>query len=186
MRPVRIGKIAGDQQQVGTLRLQQRAHDCHVSGADRVLPHGAGSIEREVEKAGVGAAKAQRLDATHRLGFADDPLDVLYFLDVHVARSLGVQERLDPFAQRLNLPAVEAPAGREPRQYVDVAPHVVVEDGDAAARHVGDVHAVAVEVQLVQQSARGNHVIVGMWREADHRPVPGQLRTAANRARRAH
>ena len=59
---VRIGEVAGDEDQVGADLLEQRAHDGHVGGADRVLPHLAGLVERQVEEARVrrAAGRASR------------------------------------------------------------------------------------------------------------------------------
>src|SRR5580765_5089804 len=47
---VRIGEIAGDQDQVGALGLEQLERDLHVARADRVLPHLAGLVEGEVQE----------------------------------------------------------------------------------------------------------------------------------------
>ena len=53
--------------------------------------------------------------------------------------------------------------------------NIVIEDGQVAARHVGDGDVVAVGDQLVEDPAHGDDVVVGVGREADDPLAPGQL-----------
>ncbi len=138
MGTVRIGEVAGDEQQVGLFRGDQIAHDRHVVRPDRRLPHRAGPIERQVEEPGVVAAQAERLDAADRLGLADDPLQLLHVGAVHLTGRLGGEKRPGPGRRARSTDSVrlERARRRQPLQHIDVAEHVMIEHGDVAAGHV--------------------------------------------------
>ena len=52
-------------------------------------------------------------------------------------------------------------------QKIDVLPHLVIEHRDVAGGHVGDDDVVVVLVELAEDAAHRDDVVVGMRREAD-------------------
>jgi hypothetical protein len=68
----------------------------------------------------------------------------------------------------------------EPQHEVDVAAHVVVEDGDVAARHVGDGDRVVVLDELVQDARPSRSRRRRVRREADDLALARQLALAAD------
>ena len=56
---------------------------------------------------------------------------------------------------------------RDAHQEVDVAPDVVVEDRDVAARHVRDVMSFSFSTSLRKHAAHRDHVVVRVRRKAD-------------------
>src|SRR6266568_5082663 len=100
MRSMWIGQITSDEDQSRFDLLEQRLHDLHVGGPDRVLPNFAGLIEGQVEKARRGFRQTHCFQAAHGLRLADDALDVLYFLDVHFTRPLSVEKLVNATRER--------------------------------------------------------------------------------------
>ena len=165
MRAVRIGEIAGDEDEVGLKLLEQLADDLDVGRTDRILAHLSGLVERQVEEAGRAARQADRLDAAHRFGFADDALDVLYFRNVDFAGGLR-SRRCEPRGERVDLVGVTVPR-RRALEEIDIATDVMVEDRDVAARHVRHDDVVVVLDELAENAAHRDDVVVGVRREAD-------------------
>src|SRR5690242_11854240 len=95
MRAVRIGQVAGDEDQLRLELLEQLPDDRHVRRPNGVLADLACLIERQVEEARRAARQADGLDAAYSLRFADDALDVLDFADVDLARRLSFQSRVN-------------------------------------------------------------------------------------------
>ena len=62
-------------------------------------------------------------------------------------------------------------------------PGVVVEDGDVAAGHVGDVDLVALLDQADQRAAHADDVVVGVRAEDQHGPALSVLPDSAGRVR---
>ena len=77
-------------------------------------------------------------------------------LAARIAASAAAVARLRP-----------VPAAPSRAEEVEIAPHVVVEHGDVAARHVGDDDLVLVLDELAQDAAHRDHVVVRVRREAD-------------------
>ena len=164
---MRVGEVAGHEDELGPDLLQQRAHHRHVRRTDRILPHLAGLVERKVEKPGRPLVESECADSRHRLRLADDPLEVLHLRDVHVARVFSGEEVIQPAAQLGDALLVEPALPRQAADEVGVPAHVVVEHREVAAGHVGDGDRVPVEGQLGEDPAHRDHVVVGMGREAD-------------------
>ena len=96
--------------------------------------------------------------------------DFLHRFDIGIARMLA-GERLEhrPFHQ---LAAVLIDA-EQPVVFGDQigdASGVMIEDGDVAAGHVGDMHLVAVLDQPDQRASHADDVIVRVRAKADHSP----------------
>ena len=89
--------------------------------------------------------QANRLDAAHRFGFADDALDVLNLRDVHLAWFLLREEGAHFGREIPHLFAADVAVVRQPFEKLDVALHVMVEDGDIPARHIRDGDLVLVD-----------------------------------------
>jgi hypothetical protein len=95
--------------------------------------------------------------------------------DVHLPRALGVQERsISPISSRSRLGLHLEVAG-EAAQEVEVAPHLVVEDGDVPRGLVRDDDVVPVLVQLVEDAAHGDHVVVRVREKTTIRFPAGSL-----------
>src|SRR5439155_1608013 len=71
--------------------------------------------------------------------------------------------------------AVEPQRLRRPLHEVEVAHHVVIENRDVPARHVGDDGRVLVLPQLAHDPAHRDDVVVGMRRKDQHPPARRQL-----------
>ena len=166
----------------GFTSSSSRADDRDVGRADRILAHLAGLIERQIEEARRAARQANGLDAAHRLGFANDALDVLDLRECRLRPGASGRATRCAFVGELRRPgrASMQSFGREPLEEVDVAAHVVIEHGDVAARHVRDDDVVVVLRQLAENAAHRDHVVVRMRREADDRAARRQLGLAAN------
>ena len=149
-----------------------------TSRADRVLPHLARLVERQVEEPRRALLEPQRpMPATA----SASRMIRLMSCTSSMSTSPG---RLPPGIARpgssssvdraLRDAALAGHAGQE----VEVAPDVVVEDRDVAAGHVRDGDRVPVLDQLAEDAAHRDHVVVGMGREADDRAAAAAAWTA--------
>ena len=105
--------------------------------------------------------------------------------EVHVAGRLALEARFDCFAHAPGGRAVEPQRLRRPLHEVEVAHHVVIENRDVPARHVGDDGRVLVLPQLAHDPAHRDDVVVGMRRKDQHPPARRQLGPPADLARQA-
>ena len=180
MRAVRIRQIAGHEDLTGLHLSQQLADDLHVGGPDRVLAHLARLIERKIEEACRGLGETHRLEAAHRLGLPDDALDVLHLRNVHLTGALVVEEVVHLAAEILHARVVDPVLRSKTLEKVHVPSHVMIEDRDVAAGHIGDDHLVLVLHELVEDTAHRDDVVVRVRRKADDALMRGQLRLSTN------
>ncbi len=169
VRAMRIGQVASHVELRGLHALDKLANDPHVFVGDRFLGDGAGAIERQVEEVQVFFLAARHDRAGLGFAPANQSLDRQHVLAVGLARffvSQGLRHAV------LRAPAtscsVDAEHAVEFGDHVGDAAGVVIEDGDVAAGHVGDVDFVAIFDQANQRAAHADHVVVGMRAEADH------------------
>jgi hypothetical protein len=132
------------------------------AGPMGILAHLPRLVEGHVEEARLLRLQLECLDRRDGLDLADAPLEHEHGVAVHFTRLLLLQERLGLTQQRgQTLVAVaEVPGGTA--QEVEVPAHLVVEHGDVAGRLVGDDDLILVLVQLAQDAARGDDVVVGV------------------------
>src|SRR5688500_14846842 len=80
----------------------------------------------------------------------NEPLGVLHLGGVYIARALPGKEFVDPAPQLDRGDLRDVALAGQPADEVDVTAHVVVEDSEVAARHVGDSDLITVGGQLVE------------------------------------
>src|SRR6188508_3639010 len=78
MRSVRIGEISSDEDQVWPPLIEELPDDAHVFVADRVLAYATRAVKRKIEETGFVPREADRLEPTHRFGFANGTLEIEY------------------------------------------------------------------------------------------------------------
>src|SRR5690606_8051681 len=105
-------------------------------------------IEGEVEEASLVAPHAESLDARDGLGFADRTLELLYHRDVNLAALLGGEEAFDLLQASLEVAPGDTETILAPADEVEIAPHLVIEDGDIPRGLIRDDDVVAVLMQL--------------------------------------
>ena len=171
-----VREVARDEQVRRAGLGEQVEHDLHVGLADGRLLDAAGLVERHVEEAGVLGAEPHHLDGRDGLGVADEGLDLLDLVGVHLGGLLLVDVAQD--GRHLVLDAAVVAGGEHVLAHLDeleVAAHILVEDGHRPVGHVGHRDVVAVADERVQHAAHRDHVVVRVGAEDDHALLLGQL-----------
>ena len=180
MCSVRIGQITRNENQRGPVLLEKLESDANVLGSDWILPDLSCLIERQVKEARLVAIHSERLDTGDGLRFANSALDILYFLDVDLSRHLCLEERFDSVDELAGFRVALREVAVEPAKEVDIAADLVIEDRNVAGRLVRHDDVVVVLVQLVEDAAHGDHVVVRVRREHDDVAVRWQLALASH------
>ncbi len=154
MRAVGVGQLAGHVNLGRAETLQERDDVGDVLRVDRRLGNAASSVEAQVHELQLLRLDAARQRPGPRLRLADQRLDFEHVLGVRLAGLLGAQELLHALLEPLGgVLLVDAEQVAELGDEIGVAPGVVVEDGDVAAGHVGDVDAVPLAHQADDRAA---------------------------------
>ena len=164
---VRVGEVAGDEDDFRTDVVQDIEDDPHVFIADGVFLHLPGLVEGQVQEPGLFRRDVQRRRRRDGFGPADVGLDDLDFGDIHLPGQFRLDEGTHGIhdAVELRVGASQVPEGQADE--IDEPLHVFVEYGDVPAGHVGDGNVVPGIGQPVQRAAHGDDVVVRMGREAD-------------------
>ena len=174
MRAVRIREVSRHEHEIGPGLHEEVAHDGHVPLADRTLPHLAGLVKRQVQEPRRITGQPDGLKRRDRFGLANGPLEVLDERGVYLSRRLPRQARLHVPVHRGGPRFIQAQAPRAALDEIEVTPHVVIEHGNVAARHVGDRDGVPVLGELPQDPAHRDHVVVRMGEKTSTRRCFGR------------
>jgi hypothetical protein len=150
---VRVRQVAGHEDVLGPVLLDQVQRDLHVTRADLVLLHLPRLVERQVQEAGLLPTHPEGLDAGDRLRLADRLLQLLHRRNVHLPGLLPVQELFHLLDQRGPEPDSISKSRENATQEVQVAPDLVVEHRDVPRGLVRDQDVVPVLMQLVEDAA---------------------------------
>src|SRR5262245_303685 len=172
VRAVRVGQLAGNVDLRGLEALQEADNVLNVLRMDRRFGDGAGAIKAQVHEFELLGRDAARKGAGAGLGLADQLLDVEQVVDVGLAGFLALEEMLHAFLDAVGPLLVDAEQLIERADVVGEAPGIVIEDGDVAAGHVGDVHLVPLLDQANDCPPHADDVVVRMRTEDKH----GRLR----------
>ena len=165
MRAVRVGQFAGHVNLSRLQTLEQGDDVGDVLRMDRRLGDGAGAVETQVHELELLRRNAAGQRRGPGLRLADQLLDLEQIFRVRLARLLGAQEVLHPLLDALGVLLVDVEEPVELDDEIGEAPGVVIEDGDVAAGHVGDVDLVALLDQADERAAHADDVVVGMRAE---------------------
>jgi hypothetical protein len=100
--------------------------------------------------------------------------------DIHLARLLGVEERVHGARQRAHRATAADAFAIQAFEEVHVTAHVMIEHGDVAAGHVRHRHLVFILHKLAEDATHRNHVVVGVRRKANDLLASRQLALAAD------
>ncbi len=153
MSAVRVGEVAGDEDQLRSVLLEQLESDADVFRTDRILVHFSGLIERKIEKARLLALHSETSRCRDGLRFADRALHHLHWERIDLPLLLEARSSSTALISAPHRCVVEIEVGPKRRKEIGVAAHLVIEDGDVARRLIRDDNLVLVLVQLVEHAA---------------------------------
>src|SRR5688500_6516434 len=180
MRAMRVREVSGDEDQLGPNLLEQVAYDGDVGGPDGILAHLPRLVKGQVQEARRRRGEAQRLDAADGFCLTNNALDVLHLGDVDIAGPLRRQEVVHALRELRDFRVANLAVVLQTDHEIDIAAHVVVEDGDVPAGHVRNDELVLVLHQLPENTAHRDDVIIRVRREDDDARAARELRLSAN------